>query len=121
MSEESDGQDKIQAGVHFLHRTGAKSVQIRYSDDEQPTIWFVVALYDGNNPAGIEGVETDAAINPVRAILRLCERLADGGECAHCHRRVGFEPDSIDAMPFDQMICWYQYDPELKKYRRGCE
>jgi uncharacterized protein YecA (UPF0149 family) len=24
-------------------------------------------------------------------------------------------------MPADKLICWYVYDPETKKYRRGCE
>lgn len=113
--------EKLMAGIHFIRRTGARQIQIRYSDDNEPVVWFIVAKYDGGNPAGIEGFETDSALDPLRAVLRLCERLTDGGECWHCHRKTAFEPDSIGSMPFDQMICWYQYDPELKKYRRGCE
>jgi len=107
--------------VFFLRRSGASQVQIRFSDDEQPVIWFVVAIFDGKNPAGMTGHEVDASSSPLRAILRLCERLADGGQCLHCGRPVGFESDLLIRMPADKVICWYQYDPELKTYRRGCE
>lgn len=107
--------DKTKAGIEFIRRTGAKQIQIRYSDDEEPTVWFVLAIYpDGK-------WETDAGYNPERAILRLCERLADGGQCKHCGRPAGLDPDFIGRMPLDSLICWYQYDPELKVFRRGCE
>jgi hypothetical protein len=111
-------QDKLYAAIEFIRRTGAKQVQIRYSDDEHPDVWIVVALYDGKNPAKIKGVEVDASTSATRAALRLCERLADGGQCG---KRTGLEPDLLVTMPFNQMICWYQYDPELKMFRRGCE
>ena len=114
-------KEKLQAALKFIQRTGARQVQIRYSDDESPTVWFVVALYDGNNPAGVDGIETDSGLTPIHAALRLCERLCDGGQCVHCGRPTGFEPNALWKMPFDQVICWYQYDPELKVYRRGCE
>jgi hypothetical protein len=114
-------QDKLKAAFDFIGRTGARTVSIRYSDDEKPVVWFVVAEYDGTNPMGIEGHEVDASLSPVRAALRLCERLADGGQCRHCGRPTGLEPDHLDTMPLDEMICWYQWDPELKTFRRGCE
>lgn len=115
-------QDKLAAGIEFIRRTGAQQIQIRYSDDEEPIIWFIVALYPKNGPAGFNAVETDSsASSPLRAVLRLCERLCDGGRCAHCHKTAGFEPDRLNRMPFDEVICWYQYDPELKIFRRGCE
>ena len=76
---------------------------------------MMVALYDGGR------WEVAAAANPVRAALRLCEQLVDGGMCTHCNRPAGLEPDSIDAMPLNDLVCWYQYDPELKTFRRGCE
>lgn len=116
----ADG-DKLKAAVEFLRRTGAKQIQIRYSDDEKPVVWFIVAVFDGRNPAKINGWEVDASDNPLRAALRLCERLADGGQCVHCKRPVGFEPDLLQRMPADKVVCWYQYDPELKVFRRGCE
>jgi hypothetical protein len=103
------------AALGFVRRTGASEIQIRYSDDELPTIWFVVAKYPDNK------FEVDASLDPVRAALRLCERLADGGQCTHCGRPTGLEPDHIETMPLNRTICWYQYDPELKTFRRGCE
>lgn len=118
---------KLQAGIKFLRRTGAREVQIRYSDDEQPIVWMALARYGvdlaGHPQAsgGEDVLQVDAAFDPLRAVLRLCERVADGGECAHCHRPTGVEPDSLETMPLDNAICWWQYDPELQVFRRGCE
>ena len=117
---------RMVAAVDFIRRTGAREVQIRYSDDEQPVVWFVVAqfLIGPDNRPAIEGdpyFEVDAAGHPVRAALRLCERLADGGQCTHCGRPTGLDPDSIETMPLNEIFCWYQFDPELKTFRRGCE
>jgi hypothetical protein len=115
--------DKLKAGLDMLRRTGAVQVQIRYSDDEKPIVWFVVAHYgDREEIERGEGQwEVDAAHEPVRALLRLLERLVDGGRCKHCGRATGLDPDSIETMPLNALICWYQYDPELKTFRRGCE
>lgn len=117
-------QGKMLAAIDFIRRCGASQVQIRYSDDEEPDIWFVVAIFDGKakNPWGIkvEGVEVDASVDPLRAALRLCERLADGGRCAHCKRRCGLDPDTMMRMPLDDIFCWYQYDPGSKTFIRGC-
>ncbi len=107
-------KEKLVAAIDFLRRTGADQIQVRYSDDTEPPIWFVVAKYQ-------DEIEVDAAVDPLRAALRLCERLADGGMCNHCKRPVGFDPDTLLRMPFDKVICWCQYDPELKTFRRGCE
>jgi hypothetical protein len=105
---------KLKAGLDFIRRTGATGLQVRYSDDELPVVWMVVAQYG-------EHAEVDAALNPVRATLRLCERLADGGGCTHCDKPTGLTPDSFDAMPLPSHICWYQWDPERETFRRGCE
>jgi hypothetical protein len=107
--------DRFLAALEFTRRTGAIGVQVRYSDDEPPTVWFMVVEFPGDR------FEVDASLDPLRAALRLCERLADGGQCTHCHRPTGLEPDHIETMPFNKEICWYQFDPELKKFRRGCE
>jgi len=108
------------ASLDFIQRTGISQLQIRYSDDEQPVIWMVVAIYNGKNPAKIEGVEVGASTNPMRAALRLCEQLADGGQCVHCGRPTGFDPHSLDTMPMNEFICWYQFDPGARKFIRGC-
>ena len=106
---------KMTAGITMLRRTGATQVQIRYSDDEQPVIWMAVAGYPGDR------WETAASLDPERAVLRLCEQLIDGGQCTHCRRPAGFEPDALESMPADRAFCWYQWDPELAVFRRGCE
>jgi hypothetical protein len=111
-------EPRFLAAIDFVRRTGARQVQVRWSDDEQPTVWFVVAGYVHD---GRERYEVDASLDPTRAALRLCERLADGGRCTHCNRVTGLDPDSLDTMPLNELVCWYQYDPELKTFRRGCE
>jgi hypothetical protein len=116
VSVRSDPEDpKLLAVFDLIRRTGAKQIQIRYSDDEQPVVWFGVAVYDDTH------WETASAHEPLRAMLRLAEQLVDGGMCTHCKRPTGLEPDSLDTMPVNEMICWYQFDPELKTFRRGCE
>jgi hypothetical protein len=105
------------AAVDMLGRTGAESFQIRYSDDEQPVVWVAVVGYE--RPGGMHW-ECAGAMSPLGAILRLCETMIDGGQCTHCKRPSGFSED-IDTMPMDHLVCWFQYDPELKTFRRGCE
>lgn len=115
-----DGPDdpRFTAAVALIGRTGAESVQIRCSDEEPPAVWVALAAYQ----RGRRTVhEVAAALNPVRAALRLAEQLVDGGMCTHCRRPAGLDPDSIEKMPLDEFVCWYQYDPELRTFRRGCE
>jgi hypothetical protein len=108
-------EPRLTAAITFVRRTGATSVQLRYSDDESPIVWIAVASYPDDRH------EAAAALEPTRAALRLCEQLADGGHCTHCGRPTGLEPDSLETMPLDELVCWYQYDPELETFRRGCE
>jgi hypothetical protein len=28
---------------------------------------------------------------------------------------------AVDSMPLNESVCWYQWDPEMKTFRRGCE
>ena len=120
-------KDKLIAAFEFVRRTGARNVQLRWSDDEQPVVWMMVASYqigEDGRPVPDGGTvrhEVDASLHPVRAALRLCERLADGGQCTHCGRPCGLDPDTLDTMPLNHLVCWYQFDPEMKKFRRGCE
>jgi hypothetical protein len=58
-------------------------------------------------------------MDPLDAVFRLCDEVIDGGQCTHCRKPAGFEP-SIETMPLNQFVCWYQWDPELKTFRRGC-
>lgn len=118
MSDEplsAQDRDRMNAALEFVRRTGAESIGIRYQDDDAPVVWIAVAGYVDDR------WETDAALSPFRAVLRLCERLADGGQCTHCGRPTGLDPDTLDTMPMSHLVCWYQFDPELKVFRRGCE
>lgn len=112
------------AGVALIGRTGASEFQIRYDDEQVPVIWVALAGYKSTDeslpPAPGMRYECDASVDPVRAVLRLCERLIDGGECQHCHRPTIFVPDT-DTSLLDQMGCVYAWDPELATFRRGCE
>lgn len=118
-----DLSPKFTAGVDLLGRTGIREFEIRYcgggDDAEQPPIaWVAVAVYR------LGQVECAAAMDPEAAVLRLCERVIDGGTCAHCHRPTGFDADvddTINEALTAGSVCWYMFDPELATFRRGCE
>jgi hypothetical protein len=107
-------EDLTSACSQMLPRLGAKSLQIRYCDEEQPVVWMAVAEFADVDP------QVAAALNPGRALLRLLEQLVDGGKCTHCNRPTGITLE-VSSQLFARLICWYQYDPELKVFRRGCE
>jgi hypothetical protein len=108
-------EERFLAGVEMVRRTGSDQFQLRWSDDEEPTVWLAVARY----PEG--QWDTAAGRDPFVAVSRLLETLIDGGTCKHCGRPAGLDPDSLDTMPLNELVCWYQYDPEVKSFRRGCE
>lgn len=112
------GGDLLTAGVDLLGRTGAKSIQIRYCDEEEPTVWMAVAEY--TRPEGTY-FDTAAAMNPAGAVLRLVELMVDGGMCQHCKRPTAVEADFTANTPLDELFCWYVFDPERKTFRRSCE
>jgi hypothetical protein len=107
------GKDMLLAANEMVWRTGATKFQLRYSDDEQPVVWMAVGQWGDIHEVG-------ASLDPVRAAIRLLEQVVDGGQCIHCHRPTGIT-DDFDAMPLNERVCWYQYDPELKTFRRGCK
>jgi hypothetical protein len=104
-----------------------RQFQIRYSDDEQPIIWMCVAKYyiggaglpvsKGGKPAFAVGAGSD----PLTAMMKLLDEVVDGAECAHCHKPTGVTDHWTSTMPMATAICWWQYDPETKTFRRGCE
>jgi hypothetical protein len=114
---ESEARDpRLVAALHLLERTGMRQFQLRYDDDEQPTVWMAVGLYKG------ETFECAAAPTPLQAVFRLCDQLIIGGTCTHCQRATGFEEEPLGGpMPLDETICWYRYDPERETFRRSCE
>lgn len=115
------------AVVDLVRRTGAQEFQVRYQDDEQPVVWVAVARHRVNDgmpvaadAPGEDRWEAAGAIGPYLAVLRLVEALVDGGYCKHCGRASGVVDDPGD-MPLADAVCWYQYDPEMKTFRRSCE
>lgn len=107
-----EGDELMIAAVALLGSTGASEVSIRYCDEQVPTVWFAIAKWGKTWAAS-------GAMHPLLAVLKLCDDVIDGGECTHCGRPTGFSPEH-DQMPLDNLVCWYQYDPELKEFRRGC-
>ena len=123
-----DPQDpRFVAAIDLLRRTGLRTFQIRYQDDEQPTVWLAVGEWsrgpDGRPVAkgGAQVFEAAGATNPVQAVMRLCDQVVDGGTCAHCRRPAGVTDDWRSDMPLATVVCWQVYDPELKRFRRSCE
>lgn len=115
---------RILAVVDLLRRAGMAQFQLRYSDDEDPTVWIGVAEWKVKKGKKRKASEsywfTGCGLNPVRALLNLAAEAIDGGTCTHCKRPTGVD-DSWGDLPMDDLICWYQFDPELNTFRRGCE
>ncbi len=105
---------QFMALVDLIGRCGAKQFQIRYQDDETPTVWVAAAILP-------KGADAAGALDPGRAVLRLAEQLIDGGECTHCHRPTSVDDDPTGAGLLDVLTCVYRYDPENRTYRRSCE
>jgi hypothetical protein len=113
------------AGIELVRRTGAKTIQIRFSDDEKPVVWFAVAGYisrqgRAHSSGKINAYLIGAAFDPLQALFKLLDEAIDGNECAHCHRPAGFVAET-ETMPLDSVVCWYIFDPETNTYMRGCE
>lgn len=105
--------DRFLAAVDLIRRTGADQFQIRYCEEESPVIWIAGGQWGDKWVFG-------AALEPLEAIFRLCESAVDGGTCIHCGKLTGFVI-TPEQMPASKLVCWYQYDPELKTFRRACE
>lgn len=117
----ADHDDFMGACLDMLPRLGATTVEIRYSEPDEdtdgPTVWMAIATINTTEPSP---PQVAAALSPVQAAFALLENLVDGGRCAHCKRPTGITAD-FEQMPAPKAVCWYQFDPELKKFRRGCE
>jgi hypothetical protein len=113
-SMSTEEEQKLVAAFDLIGRTGASEVQIRHSpEDEPPVNWTAIARWD-------KTWECAAAMTPLLAIFRLCDQVIDGGRCTHCRKPSGFDPN-MDAMPLNQFVCWYQWDPSTRSFKRGCE
>lgn len=103
--------------VDLLRRTGAATVEIRFSEGEDgaPTCWLAVAEYaeDRWDCAGATG--------PLGALVRLAEQLIDGGTCRRCGRPTSFVAEGpADVM--DVLTCAFIWEAGSDGgYVRTCE
>jgi hypothetical protein len=117
---------RFKAAIDMIGRTGARTFQMRYQDDSEPTVWIAIGEYgvDDNDVPIREGGKTvfklGVGLHPLVAVLGLLDETIDGGMCTYCKRPSGVTSEIVE-MPLDGLICWYQFDPELKVFRRGCE
>ncbi|MBO0743601.1 MAG: hypothetical protein J2P43_01185 [Candidatus Dormibacteraeota bacterium] len=123
MSRPQLQDQRLVAAVDLLHRVGAASFEMRYSEPEQddsPVVWIAIITLHEKHPLGANvPPQVAAGLSPLRAAEKLAEQLVDGGRCKHCHRPTVFYADPADH-PIPG-LCAYQYDPELNTYRRSCE
>ncbi len=120
--------DHVIAVIDLLGRTGAKDFQIRYSDDQEPTVWIAVARYSVRSPGDAfptRHYQAAGGLTPDAAAYALLEQVLDGGMCVHCGRQTAVERQWDDAEFLAELsavgVCVYAYDPETKRYRRSCE
>lgn len=115
---EEEGQ-RLNALVDLLGRTGAATFQLRFQDDQEPVVWVAVTEHKVKG----QGSHYEAAggMSPLVAAWRLAETMVDGAMCTHCRRPAGMAQRHEGDDPLPPQICWYQYDPELKTFRRDCE
>lgn len=113
---------RLVAGVEMIGRTGSTGFEMRWSggpDDDtcgDLVVWTAVATFSKDR------AEAAASLDPVEAVMRLCEQLVDGGQCTHCRRPTSFLPDlDYDPSLLEALTCVTAWDPELKTFRRGCE
>jgi hypothetical protein len=109
--------DRLSACIDLIGHTGAKTLQMRFSEDEEPAIWFVVVEHAAGDAIA---VTVGASTHPLFAFYDVVDKLIDGGRCTHCHRPTAFDPDGDGVNPLEDKVCWYQYSPAEKKFMRGC-
>lgn len=113
--------DLSAAFIALIGATGAKSIELRYSDDDEPVVWMAVGAWP--IPEGEpDHHEAAGGLNPVEALLALGEKVIDGGDCPKCKRGTALS-DSFtgEKMPAEKGVCWWKYDPTLKAFLRGCD
>lgn len=79
------------------------------------------AVAGGTNADGEMIYCVGASVQDLDAMNDLLRKLIDGGICLRCGKHTAFEAEVVGSMPGSETLCWIQWDPELKRYRRGCE
>ena|SRR5436190_7260900 len=114
------------AAIDLVRRNGAREIQLRYDDEQNPIVWVAVAGFSiiKGKPSGrgkVNAHQAGGALSPLEAIFALCRACLDRhGLCVHCGRNTMFD-ESFESQPLEKFYCWYQWDPEMKTFRRGCE
>lgn len=114
------------AAIDLVRRNGAKEIQLRYDDEQNPIVWVAVAgfsVIDGKigQRGKINAHQVGAGLTPLNSVFSLCHACLDRhGFCAHCGRNTMFD-EIFEEHPTQNFYCWYQWDPELQTFRRGCE
>lgn len=118
--------ERFTAAIKFLERLGAREFQMRFDDEQRPIVWVAISGYSiiNGKPATrgkINAHQTGCGMDPLTAMFNLMTNsLNFRGLCNHCGRNTMFD-ESFGEVPMADVYCWYQWDPELKLYRRGCE
>lgn len=117
--------ERMAPAIALLGKTGARDFELRFSEPEEdlggPIIWIAIATYLRTRGPLVEpAAECAAALEPEAAVFRLLDQVIDGGFCTHCKKTTGFDK-GFGAMPLSGLVCWWQWDPETKAFRRGCE
>lgn len=123
-------EPKFLAALDLIRRTGAQSVAVRYSDDNEPVIWMVVAehfvdrrgLPTSGKSEPVKKVHhtVGAGLNVLRAAMVCAESMIDGGVCAHCAKPTAFDTDGdlpLNAIPW---ACVIRYDPFTDRFNNDC-
>lgn len=107
---------KFGAGLEYIYSVLPMplDVRFRFENSEVPAVWIAVCTYAG----GRYVAEADLAY--VGALLKVCERITYGSTCLHCGRPAAFDPNMLPVSTRGA-LCWMQWDPELKVFRRSCE
>ena len=120
MSDPRLDTPRLKAALALLERMGATQVQVRYCEEEQPVIWSAAASF--KHPRGSSTWwQAAGALDPGTAVYRLLEATCDGGTCQHCGKTSGVDDGPPLSSVFEEMVCFYRFDPELATFRRGCE
>jgi len=112
-----DRDPRLIAGIEMLRRTGMTVFRLGWSDEEDgpPTVWWACGEWSETK------ADAGAGMDPVAAVLRLCEQVVDGGICLHCGKATIFSAGPDTAILELSGGCVYAWDPELGVFRRGCE
>lgn len=114
------------AAIDLLRRNGAREVQIRYDDEQKPIVWVTTASFSvingkPSNRGKINAHQAGGGLDPMSSIFALCRACLDRrGKCNHCGKNTMFD-ETFESQPLEDFYCWYQWDPEMQTFRRGCE